>query len=105
MNALTKAEHDHINLVFTPNLRIAANVQTRRDVDFEHYPSPMVHPVMGETISIYKKLMHNPATAETWQTPFGKDFESMAQGDNKTRQQGTNAMFIMTHKEIQHVTQ
>jgi hypothetical protein len=34
----------------------------------------MVHPVTGKTISSYKKLMHDPATAEVWQTAFGKDF-------------------------------
>ncbi len=44
--------------------------------------------------------MHDPATAEVWQTAFGKDFGSMAQGDNKTGQKGTNAMFVMTHDEI-----
>ncbi len=47
--------------------------------------------------------MHNPATAETWQTAFGKDFSSMAQGNNKTGQKGTNAMFVMTNDEIKHV--
>ena len=60
----------------------------------------MVHPVTGRTISSYKKLMHDPATAEVWQTAFGKDFGSMAQGCNKTGQKGTNAMFVMTHDEI-----
>jgi hypothetical protein len=44
--------------------------------------------------------MHNPATAEVWQTEFGNDFGSMAQGDNKTGQKGTNAMYVMTHDEI-----
>jgi hypothetical protein len=62
----------------------------------------MVHPVTGKTISSYKKLMHDPATAEVWQTAFGKNFGGMAQGDNKTGQKGTNAMFIMTHDEIAH---
>ncbi len=27
----------------------------------------------------------------------------MAQGDNKTGQKGTNAMFVMTHDEVAHV--
>jgi hypothetical protein len=49
--------------------------------------------------------MHDPATAEIWQTAFGKDFEGIAQGDNKTGQKGTNAMFGMTHEEIQQVLQ
>jgi hypothetical protein len=71
-------------------------------IDMEHYANPMVHPVMGHTISSYKKIMHNPATAEVWQTAFGKDFGGMAQGCNKTGQKGTNAMFVMTHDEIRY---
>ncbi len=74
-------------------------------INFEHYANPMVHPITGKTISSYKKLMHDPATAEVWQTAFGKDFGGMAQGDNKTGQKGTNAMFIMTHNEIAHAYQ
>jgi hypothetical protein len=70
--------------------------------NFEHYANPMVHPVTGKTISSYKKLMHNPATAEVWQTAFGRDFGSIAQGDKKTGQKGTNAMFVMSHNEIAH---
>jgi hypothetical protein len=67
---------------------------------FEHFASPMVHPITGKTISSYKKLMNNPATAEIWQTAFGKDFGGMAQGNNKTGQKGTNAIFVMTHNKI-----
>jgi hypothetical protein len=65
----------------------------------------MVHPISGETISSFKKLMHGLATAVIWQTAFGKDFGEMAQGDNKMGQKGTNAMFVMTHNEIKHVLQ
>ena len=60
----------------------------------------MVHPIMGDTKSSYKKLMNNPSTAEKWQTTFGKDFGGMAQECNKTGQKCTNAMFVMTHNEI-----
>jgi hypothetical protein len=63
----------------------------------------MVHPVTRETISSYKKLMHDPATAEIWQTAFGKDFGGMAQGDIKMGQKGTYAMFVMTHDKIKHI--
>ncbi len=49
--------------------------------------------------------MNDPATAEVRQTAFGKDFGGMAQGDNKTGQKGTNAMFVMTHDEIVHTYQ
>jgi hypothetical protein len=59
--------------------------------------------VTGETVSSYKKLIHNPVTAEIGQTAFGKDFEGMSQGNNKMGQKGTNAMFVMTHEELLQV--
>jgi hypothetical protein len=66
----------------------------------EHLAMPMIHPTTGKTITSYKKLMNNPATMEIWQTAFGKDFGGMAQGDNKTGQQGINSIFVMTHAEF-----
>jgi hypothetical protein len=71
-------------------------------IEIEHYTNTMVHPITGRIISSYKQLMHNPATAEVWQTAFGKDFWGMSQGCNKTGQKGTNAMFVMTHDKIRH---
>ncbi len=47
--------------------------------------------------------MHNPVTAERWQTTFGKDFGDMAQGETKTGQKGTNSIFVMTHGEIPNI--
>ena len=60
----------------------------------------MIHPVTGEIIYSYKRLMNDPATAKVWQTAFGKDFGGMAQGDLKNGQKGTNSVFVMRHKEI-----
>jgi hypothetical protein len=40
--------------------------------------------------------------SEIWQTVFGKDVVGMAQGDNKTGQNGTNSIFVMTHDEIEN---
>jgi hypothetical protein len=70
-------------------------------LDFEQVAMPIVHPVTGKTISSYKWLMKDLATAETWQMAFGKDFGGMAQGDHKTGQQGTNSIFVMTHDDGQ----
>jgi hypothetical protein len=72
-------------------------------LDLQHIAMPMVHPTMGKTISSYKRLMHNPDTSEVWQTAFGKDFDGMAQGDNKTGQMGTNFIFVMSHDEIRTI--
>ena len=54
---------------------------TKMPIKYQHYACPMVHPIMGQTISSYKKLIHNPEMSDVWQTAFGRDFRGMAQGD------------------------
>jgi hypothetical protein len=99
INILTLKEQASFDTIHTPHTLMK---HAKMRVDMEHYANPMVHPVTGHTISSYKKLMHDPAMAEVWQTAFGKDFGGMAQGCNKTGQKGINAMFVMTHDEIRH---
>ncbi len=99
INLLTLREQASSSTIHTPR---ALMKHAKMRVNMEHYANPMVYPVTGRTISSYKKLMHYPATAEVWQTAFGKDFGGMAQGWNKTGQKGTNAMFVMAHDKIRH---
>ena len=101
INVLTIRELATADTIFTPR-KLITHAATAPPPRFEHFASPMVHPVTGETISSYKKLMNDPATAEAWQEAFGRDFGGMAQGDDRTGQKGTNAMFVMTHDEIEH---
>ncbi len=70
---------------------------------FEHFASPMVHLITGKTISSYKKMMNDPATAEVWQTAFGKEFGGTAQGDNNMGQKGANAIFVVNHNKLAHI--
>ena len=84
----------------TPYIPTRLLPTTAATTNFEHYAMLMVHPVTGETISSYKKLMKDPVTAETWQTAFGKDFGGMCQGDDKTGTVGTDAMFVMTPQDV-----
>ena len=94
INLLTLQEEASFSTMHTPR---AIMKHAKMPINIEHYANPMAHPVTGCTISSYKKLMHDPATAEVRQTAFGKDFGGMAQGCDKTGQKGTNAMFLMTH--------
>jgi hypothetical protein len=80
--------------------KILMPTSTPACLNYAQLAMPMIHPIMGETISSYKWLMKDPTTAETLQTAFGKDFGGMAQGNQKTGQKGTNSIFVMTHKEI-----
>jgi hypothetical protein len=98
INFLTKCVWAKLPNIFTPTKLRPKTMPTC--LDFKQVAMPMVHPTTGKTISSYKRLINNPATAETWQTAFGKDFGSMAQGDKKMGQQGTNSIFIITHKKI-----
>ena len=99
VNFLTECVWENSPDLYTPTKLRPIN-GTTSNFDFQQVAMPMVHPTTGETISSYKRLMHDPDTAETWQTAFGKDFGGMAQGDKKTGQKGTNSIFVMTHDEI-----
>ncbi len=63
----------------------------------------MIHPITGKSISSYKRLMNDPVTVDTWMTAFGKDFGGMSQGNNKTGQPGTNAMFVMLPSDVPNI--
>jgi hypothetical protein len=85
INALMATKLKLCHDIFTPNC-LSINPMVTLSVQPEHFACPMVHPVTGETISSYKKLMNDPSTAEMGQTAFGKDFGGMSQGNNKTGQ-------------------
>jgi hypothetical protein len=87
-----------MSTIHTP-CKLMKDSATPMPIEFEQFASPMIHPVTGKTISSYKKLMHDPATAKVWQTAFDKDFSGMAQGCNKTGHKGSDAMFVMTHNK------
>ena len=42
-------------------------------------------------------------TKETWTTGFGKEFENIAQGDDKTGTPDLNAIRVMTLEEIKNI--
>jgi hypothetical protein len=43
-------------------------------IKYEHYACPMIHLITEQSISSYKKFIHNQVTAVVWQTAFGRDF-------------------------------
>jgi hypothetical protein len=99
INHLTNGVWAKAQVIYTPD-KLKPKHQ---GLNLEQVAMPMVHPTTSETISSYKKLMHDPATSEIWQTVFGKDLGGMAQGNNKTGQKGTNLIFVMTHAEFSHI--
>ena len=63
MNVITTRKLATADTTFTPHALVPF-ANTKHATCFEHYASPMVHPITGKTISSYKKLMNNPAAAE-----------------------------------------
>ncbi len=63
INVLTIQEEVSLDMMYTPQAMMNVQAQVLPTM-FEHFASLMVHPMMGETISSYKKLMNNPAMAE-----------------------------------------
>ena len=51
----------------------------------------------------YRELRRDPSLSEVWTTAFGKEFGNLAQGEQKTGTQGTNAMFVMTPEQIKRI--
>ncbi len=71
INVLTIEEEVSLDTMYTPQGMMNEQAQVLPTM-FEHFASLMVHPMTGETISSYKKLMNNPATAEIRQMAFSK---------------------------------
>jgi hypothetical protein len=61
INILTLKEQALFNGI---NIPAKLMKQAKIPVHFEHYANLMVHPITGETILRYKKLMNDPATAK-----------------------------------------
>jgi hypothetical protein len=63
INILTIQEEVSLDTMYTLQALMNEQAQVLPTM-YEHFANPMVHPITGETISSYKKLMNNPATAE-----------------------------------------
>ena len=63
LNVVAIHELATADTIFTPRALIL-HAKRAHALLFEHYASPMVHPITGETISSNKKLMHVPGTVE-----------------------------------------
>ena len=109
INLLTNRINDDKKTTWIPSTFITSSPTTndnRRgnyDADIEHFCAPVIHPITGETITNYKKLARDPATNETWTTALGKEFGNIAQGDNKTGEEGTNCVFVMTPAQVRAI--
>ena len=69
----------------------------------EHFCAPVIHPVTGESITKYKKLLNEPSLSQTWSRAFGKEFGNLAQGNKLTNTPDTDSIFVLTHEQIRRI--
>ena len=62
-----------------------------------------MHTTTGGIITKYSKLANDPETREVWATAFGKEFGSLAQGENRTGAKGKNSLLVLTHQDIREI--
>jgi hypothetical protein len=109
INLLTDQIHNNTKTTWVPSAFITSSPSTNDnrkgnyDADIKHFCAPVIHPITGETITNYKKLAKDPVTNETWTTALGKEFGNIAQGDNKTGEEGTNCVFVMTPEQVRTI--
>jgi hypothetical protein len=99
LNILTLQEQASLCTIHTPRSLMK---YAKMPINYKYYVCLMVPPITGQTISSYKTFKHDPATAEIWQTAFGRDFGGKRKGDNKMGQKGMTTMFVMMHDNIVH---
>lgn len=85
----------NVSMRFTPKLMNRDKNDMARAIAIKHFYAPVVHPITGKTISKYPTLAKDPATREIWTSAWGKEWNSMAQGDKKTGETGTNSILIL----------
>jgi hypothetical protein len=109
VNLLTNRVYDKDITTWVPSAFITSipttdgNRNANYDTNIEHFCAPVIHPITGKTISKYKTLAVDPVMNETWTTALGKEFGIIAQGDNKTGEEGTNCVFVMTPEQVQMI--
>eukprot|EP00804_Cyclotella_cryptica_P010472 CCRYP_012303-RA/>CCRYP_012303-RA protein AED:0.45 eAED:0.14 QI:0/0/0/0.6/1/1/5/0/1176 len=88
LNHLTQQVYTDPNQLWVPNTFVSSSPPNTSEscynVDIKHFCNGLQHPVTGETITTYKRLINIPQMREIWTTAFGKEFGNLAQGDNKT---------------------
>ncbi len=76
---------------------------TSEPLNLEHVCNGVVHPITGEIITKYTKLVNDPVTKETWQKAFCVELGRLAQGYGNTP--GTNTVRFMDYDMIKGIPQ
>eukprot|EP00804_Cyclotella_cryptica_P004967 CCRYP_014094-RA/>CCRYP_014094-RA protein AED:0.12 eAED:0.01 QI:0/0/0/1/1/1/2/0/1245 len=107
LNHLTQQVYTNPNQLWVPTTFLSSSPtdtnESSYNIDIEHFCNGVQHPVTGETITKYKKLINIPQMRDVWTTAFGKEFSNLAQGDDKTGETGTNSIFVMFRDEIANI--
>ena len=82
--------------LFTPR-----KLQQQSATTFEPVCNAVIHPITGESITNYKKLLHDPTLKTTWEESMCKELGRLAQGYRNT--QGTNMVNFMNRDQIKTI--
>lgn len=74
-----------------------------KEHDLAEFCAPVIHPTTGAIITKYHKLAKDKELGYTWQTSFGKEFGSLAQGDKRTGTKGNSTLVVMDRKDIPNI--
>ena len=78
--------------------------ETHSQENIQHFCAPVIHPKTGELITSYKRLSKDPELRELWETGFGKEWGSLAQGDKRTGAKGTETFKILRPEQVLLIT-
>jgi hypothetical protein len=98
-----------IGLGFTnaPNITVprclAQNQYTQTVIKIEEYCNGVVHHVMKETITHYRKLIKDPLLKDLWFKAMSKELHRLAQGCDEITT-GTNTIFFLSHTDICNIS-
>ena len=76
------------------------SVTNHSNLNIKHCCAPVVHPVTDKIITQSKNLQAVIILRKLWSRAWRKEIGNMAQGDELTRTQGNNFIFVMSHEEI-----
>lgn len=97
-HVLASALEDTARL-YTPTKMVKEREYDGTDsLHLDHVCNGVVHPVTGETITKYKKLIRDPLTKAVWERAMCYELGRLSQG--YLTEKGTNTVQYLTHKEI-----
>jgi hypothetical protein len=84
-------------------IKVTTNSQlTEPIIDSKEHCCGIVHPIIKQTITQYKKLQHDPNLKHLWVPAMSKEVHPLAQG-NPGITNKTNTIFFLSPKQVRYI--